>query len=130
MTIVEWSAILSPIISVIIAIIMIWYNNRGTRKLVDNLRKLAKTNVELNIQQLELDLRREQLLSEVQQAKSDYLAGNHFAGYYKEAADLLKDQFEKVEGPKLMAKMHEENLAIQKSHLAKLKELEKDLSSI
>ncbi len=78
--------------------------------------------------QVELDLRREQLLSELQQAKYGYLADNHIAGYYKEAADFLKDQFERVEEPKLMAKMHKEFLEIQKSHLAKLKDLAKDLS--
>ncbi len=128
MTIVEWSAILSPILSVIIAVVMIRYNNRDTRKLVDNLRKLAETNVELNIKHLELDLKHEQMLSELQKAKYDYLAGNHFAGYYKEAADLLRDQYERVEKPKLMARMHQEYLAIQKSYLAKLKDIERDLS--
>ncbi len=125
MTIVEWSAILSPILSVIIAVVMIRYNNRDTRKLVDNLRKLARTNVELNIQQLELDLRREQLLSGVQHSKHNYFSDSYLSGYQKTVADHMMEQYKRVEEPKLLSEMHQEYLAIQQSYLEKLKELKK-----
>lgn len=125
MTIIEWSAILSPIISVIIAIVMIRYNNRDTRKLIDNLRRLSKTSVELNIQQLELDLRREQLLSGVQHSKHNYFSDSNLSWYQNTVADHMKEQFKRVEEPKLLSEMHQEYLAIQQSYLEKLKELKK-----
>lgn len=127
MSFVEWSTILSPIIAVLIAVVMIRYNNKDTRKLVSEIRLIAKIHVEMSVKRLELDAIYEQMLASQQKEKHDYFSDNDFARYQQEAADILKDQYDRYEGPRQMSKMHKEYSTVQQLYLSQLKKLASQL---
>lgn len=80
-TIVQWATILSPIISVIIAVFVTWANSRdvkkqieavkelsrqtidNTSKEVESIKLLSKLQIEASIKQVELEIEKYQLLA-------------------------------------------------------------------
>ncbi|MBO2524686.1 MAG: hypothetical protein CW341_03140 [Bacteroidetes bacterium] len=87
-TIVQWATILSPIISVIIAVFVTWANSRdvkkqieavkelshqtidNTSKEVESIKQLSKLQIEASIKQVELEIEKYQLL--LKQTKQEY----------------------------------------------------------
>lgn len=80
-TIVQWATILSPVISVIIAVFVSWANSRdvkkqieavkelsrqtidNTTKEVESIKQLSKLQIEASIKQIELEIEKYQLLA-------------------------------------------------------------------
>ena len=80
-TIVQWATILSPVISVIIAVVVSWINSRdvkkqieavkelsrqtidNTSKEVESIKLLSKLQIEASIKQVELEIEKYQLLA-------------------------------------------------------------------
>lgn len=123
----ELIAILSPIISVIIAVIMIRSNSKDTRRLVRSVLRIAKTQIDLNIRLLELDIKHEQLYVGQEQAKADYFSKSYLARFQKNAADLLNDKFDRYEEPMLNSKMHQDYLVSLSSKIVELEKLREEL---
>lgn len=88
-TIVQWATILSPIISVIIAVFVTWANSRdvkkqieavkelsrqtidNTSKEVESIKQLSKLQIETSIKQVELEIEKYQLLARQAQQEVD-----------------------------------------------------------
>ena len=81
----------------------------------------------MSVKRLELDAIYEQMLASQQKEKHDYFSGNNFARYQQEAADILKDQYDRYEGPGQMSKMHKEYSTVQQLYLSQLKKLASQL---
>ncbi|MBR6063959.1 MAG: hypothetical protein IKP54_07390 [Bacteroidales bacterium] len=80
-TIVQWATILSPVISVIIAVVVSWVNSHdvkkqieavkelsrqtidNTSKEVESIKQLSKLQIEASIKQVELEIEKYQLLA-------------------------------------------------------------------
>ena len=80
-TIVQWATILSPIISVVVALFVSWVNSRdvkkqieavkelsrqtieNTSKEVESIKQLSKLQIEASIKQVELEIEKYQLLA-------------------------------------------------------------------
>ena len=108
-TIVQWATILSPVISVIIAVVVSWINSRdvkkqieavkelsrqtidNTSKEVESIKQLSKLQIEASIKQVELEIEKYQLLArqaqqEVERIESINTSGLSYLPAFRENA--------------------------------------------
>lgn len=126
-TIVQWATILSPVISVIIAVVVSWINSRdvkkqieavkelsrqtidNTSKEVESIKQLSKLQIEASIKQVELEIEKYQLLARQAQQEVERIESINTSGlsYQPAFRENVMGQF-KEEKPQRDLKLYSE----------------------